>query len=138
MLQVLAKHSSDPRCHYEEPEEDDGEGDVEDDGEESNEEEDEDQPVILTTRKQRAQHEHIRMKRRWPADENGILKWMVQGQTEKYYTVYVCHEGAQCSCPDGKKRNRCKHIYFTRCPWEDALLEKLTFDDTDMARIKRE
>lgn len=116
---------------------------IEDDGEESNEEEDEDQPLYLTTRKARAQHEHIRMKRRWRMDENGILQYGVLGQTEKYYTVYLCMEGAQCTCPDGKRRNRCKHIYYvlqheTGCEWDDPLLEKVRFDDSDMARIKRE
>ena len=143
LMQLLRKTCNDPRALYEGVDEDEGE-EAEEHSDDSEEELDDEQPVAATTPLGRAQTEHIRMKRRYGLQEDtNMYKFMIQGQTLKYYTCYVGYEGATCSCPQGKMdggSRRCKHLLWliheeTGCEWGDAVLRKVRFDDGDLTNF---
>jgi len=138
VMQVLRRHCNNPRAMYHTQDEEEGE---EDHSDHSEEELDEEEPIVHSTPLSRAKTEHIRMKRRYGRDEEtGMYKYMVQGQTLKYYTIHVGYEGASCTCPQGKQdggQRRCKHLLWllqreSGCGWDDPLLRKVRFDDTDL------
>ena len=85
----------------------------------------------MPTRLGRAVVEHIRLRRRYGRNETGQYKYMVQGATDRHYTIYIGPNGTQCTCPDGRRVNRCKDIYF-------VLMMELGVDENHPVLLKSE
>ena len=85
---------------------------------------DDSDPEAPSTRLGRAMSEHIRLKRRYGMTEMGNYKYMIQGSTDRHYTIYmyIGTGGTECTCPDGRRGNRCKHVYF-------VLMKKLLVNE---------
>ena len=68
-------------------------------------------------------------------------RYQAEGDTERTYTIYVVKDGARCSCLDGHRGNRCKHIYFLlmkeiNADEDDAVLLCSEFSQLDLSRLQ--
>ena len=108
----MARHSSDNNAVYDTDADFDtdefGARDTHSDASDHSEASDDSE--MPTTRLGRALVEHIRLKRRYGRNEMGDYKYMVRSATDHHYTIYIGLSGARCTCPDGRRGNRCKHI----------------------------